>query len=68
MHFHFSGTLIAIVAIIAFFRYQRDRMRAGLPPIEFGRGARGLRGRFGQSFGELPPARAKPSWSAKSPA
>lgn len=54
MHFHISGTLVAIVAIIAFFRYQRDRMRAGLPPIEFGR-RRGLRAsRYDQPYGELP--------------
>ena len=55
MHFHFSGTLIAIVAIIAFFRYQRDRMRAGLPPMEFGRRLR-ERSRLRQGFGQLPPS------------
>lgn len=53
MHFHFSGTLIAIVAIIAFFRYQRDRMRAGLPPIEFGR-RMGRGSRLGQPYDDAP--------------
>ena len=52
MHVHFSGTLIAIVAIWAFFRYQRERVRAGLPPFDFRSRSR-LRGRYDA---QLPPS------------
>ncbi|MBS0254827.1 MAG: hypothetical protein JSS36_06355 [Proteobacteria bacterium] len=52
MHVHFSGTLIAIVAIVMFFRYQRHRLQAGYPPFDL---RRGRRGRLDRDYGgELP--------------